>query len=277
MRCVTGSPTTLLPALLASDRAPEPRTLVDILAATTEAHPTRSRSTAASTCSPTPSSRRPPASWRARLRGGRRPARRPGRGPGQVRAPPTSTSPSSRILLAGAAYVPVDADDPDERARVVFDEAGAAAVVGNDLAVASRAYARPRTAGRRPRGHPPPDGRRLGHLHLRLDRHPQGRRRHAPQRRGLRRRRVPVVPPGRAHRPRRPGDGRPVGRLRRELRGDVAGLGVRRLPGPRAALAGALRRRRRALAGRQRHHRRLDGADPGRAVAGERRWRRSGC
>src|SRR5262245_252410 len=37
------------------------------------------------------------------------------------------------ILVAGAAYVPVDADDPDERARMVFGEAAVAAVVGDDL------------------------------------------------------------------------------------------------------------------------------------------------
>jgi non-ribosomal peptide synthetase-like protein len=40
------------------------------------------------------------------------------------------------ILHAGAAYVPVDADDPDERARVVFAEARVSAVVGNELAIA---------------------------------------------------------------------------------------------------------------------------------------------
>ena len=41
-------------------------------------------------------------------------------------------------LVAGAAYVPVDADDPDERARLVFEEAAVAAVVGSSTAVASR-------------------------------------------------------------------------------------------------------------------------------------------
>ena len=42
------------------------------------------------------------------------------------------------ILFAGAAYVPVDADDPDERARVVFEESRAVAVIGNDLRIESR-------------------------------------------------------------------------------------------------------------------------------------------
>lgn len=42
------------------------------------------------------------------------------------------------ILLAGAAYVPVDADDPDERARTVFAEAGVAAILGNELALTVR-------------------------------------------------------------------------------------------------------------------------------------------
>ncbi|HSV38439.1 MAG TPA: Pls/PosA family non-ribosomal peptide synthetase [Nocardioidaceae bacterium] len=39
------------------------------------------------------------------------------------------------ILVAGAAYVPVDADDPDERARMVFTEAAVAAVITDDLTV----------------------------------------------------------------------------------------------------------------------------------------------
>ncbi|MDI5978219.1 non-ribosomal peptide synthetase, partial [Amycolatopsis magusensis] len=36
------------------------------------------------------------------------------------------------VLSAGAAYVPVDADDPDERAELVFGEAGVCAVLGDD-------------------------------------------------------------------------------------------------------------------------------------------------
>ncbi|MDX6239736.1 MAG: hypothetical protein QOG10_4551, partial [Kribbellaceae bacterium] len=40
-------------------------------------------------------------------------------------------------LLAGAAYVPVDADDPDERAELVFGEAAVAAIVTDDLTIES--------------------------------------------------------------------------------------------------------------------------------------------
>lgn len=37
------------------------------------------------------------------------------------------------VLVAGAAYVPVDADDPEDRARTVFAEAHVAARIGDDL------------------------------------------------------------------------------------------------------------------------------------------------
>jgi non-ribosomal peptide synthetase-like protein len=50
------------------------------------------------------------------------------------------------ILLAGAAYVPVDAEDPDERARVVFEESAAAAVITTDLVITPTAVG----AGRAP-------------------------------------------------------------------------------------------------------------------------------
>ncbi len=50
------------------------------------------------------------------------------------------------VILAGAAYVPVDVDDPDERARLVFDEADVAAVVGNDRTIVVRREGEPRPA-----------------------------------------------------------------------------------------------------------------------------------
>ena len=42
------------------------------------------------------------------------------------------------ILLAGAAYVPVDHDDPDQRAALVFEQAEVAALVGSDLVIEVR-------------------------------------------------------------------------------------------------------------------------------------------
>ena len=52
------------------------------------------------------------------------------------------------VLLVGAAYVPVDADDPDERAKLVFSEAGVAGIL--------RAGAEIVTDTRRPRPFPAP-------------------------------------------------------------------------------------------------------------------------
>jgi non-ribosomal peptide synthetase component F len=42
------------------------------------------------------------------------------------------------VLAAGAAYVPVDADDPDERAEPVFGEAAVCAVLGDGCAITMR-------------------------------------------------------------------------------------------------------------------------------------------
>jgi non-ribosomal peptide synthetase-like protein len=51
------------------------------------------------------------------------------------------------VLAAGAAYVPVDADDPDERAELVFGEANVCAVVGAGRAVTMREMAVGRPGG----------------------------------------------------------------------------------------------------------------------------------
>lgn len=42
------------------------------------------------------------------------------------------------VLAAGAAYVPVDVDDPDERARLVWSEAAVCAVLSAGLALTTR-------------------------------------------------------------------------------------------------------------------------------------------
>ncbi|GIF72989.1 Pls/PosA family non-ribosomal peptide synthetase [Asanoa siamensis] len=52
------------------------------------------------------------------------------------------------VLAAGAAYVPVDADDPDERAELVFAEADVSAVLGPDRTLTPRRD--PRGEARRP-------------------------------------------------------------------------------------------------------------------------------
>ena len=47
------------------------------------------------------------------------------------------------IIMAGAAYVPVDADDTDERARLVFGEARVVGIIGDDGYVPSPASSQP--------------------------------------------------------------------------------------------------------------------------------------
>lgn len=59
------------------------------------------------------------------------------------------------ILVAGAAYVPVDADEPDERAETVWEEAGVCAVVGENLGVVHRPGIR--TKGNSPNASPDDD------------------------------------------------------------------------------------------------------------------------
>ncbi len=110
--------------------------------------------------------------------------------------------------------------------------------------------------------------RRLDHLHLRLDRAAQGCRRQPPLGGSLRRRGGTALPHRCPPRPRRPGTCRPFRRVRRLVRGDVAGLALRRLSRAGAPFRRAQRRGPRRLARSSPDHRRLDGADPRSAVAG---------
>ncbi|MBB4942509.1 non-ribosomal peptide synthetase-like protein [Streptosporangium album] len=65
------------------------------------------------------------------------------------------------VLTVGAAYVPVDADDPDERAELVFTEAGVRAVIGEGEKVTAfdgpSAPPEPGTEARPGTGRPGPD------------------------------------------------------------------------------------------------------------------------
>jgi len=128
--------------LLRADRAPAPRTLVDVLRSTADDHPD----------SPAIDNGREVLTYDELLTSAGDVAtalRDEGVGRGDrvgVRIPSGTTDlyvAIVGILLAGAAYVPVDHDDPDERARLVFNEAGVAAVVTADLVILSTEDAAP--------------------------------------------------------------------------------------------------------------------------------------
>jgi non-ribosomal peptide synthetase-like protein len=117
--------------LLASDRAAVPRTLVDILRATSEANPQSSAISDAEGALSYRELMREVNAAAARLviagvgRGDRVGIRIPSGG----RLLYISIL---SVLLAGASYVPVDADDPQERADTVFREANVLGFIGAD-------------------------------------------------------------------------------------------------------------------------------------------------
>lgn len=120
--------------LLRSDRAPAPRTLVDIFYASVDQcadHPALDNGAVVLTYAEFAEAAEDVADELAGL----------GIGPGSyvgVRIASGTADLYVAImgtLLAGAAYVPVDADDPDERAALVFGEARVDAVIGNDLRI----------------------------------------------------------------------------------------------------------------------------------------------
>ncbi|RMI07021.1 non-ribosomal peptide synthetase, partial [Cellulomonas triticagri] len=125
--------------LLRSGLAPAPRTLVDVLAATVAAHPDAPALDDGSTVLTY-------AELAARVRAAASALAAEGVGPGSrvgVRVPSGTVELYTAVLAvlaAGAAYVPVDVDDPDERARTVFAEADVARVIaeGDLPALAAR-------------------------------------------------------------------------------------------------------------------------------------------
>ncbi len=94
------------------------------------------------------------------------------------------------VLSAGAAYVPVDADDPRERADLVFAEAAVCAVLGDAPEITHRTP----PIGR-PGGTPGPDDDAWIIFTSGSTGKPEGRRRDASLRRRVRGRRSRAVPP----------------------------------------------------------------------------------
>lgn len=138
------------PQLAGSERTPAPRTLIDILAATAEAFPeapalddgTRSLSYA---------------ELLGEVRAMGRNLHAAGLGAGDrigIRIPSGTAELYISILatmLVGAAYVPVDADDPDERAKLVFSEANVAGILrGGGSMVVDKKRPKPHPAPRPP-------------------------------------------------------------------------------------------------------------------------------
>jgi non-ribosomal peptide synthetase-like protein len=132
---------------LLSPKAPPPRTLIDVLYATAERHPDSPaiddgdvQLTYAELVADIEES----VKWLA--------ARGIGRGDRiGIRMPSGSYALYVAILstlAAGAAYVPVDADDPDERAALVFGEAGVVGVITEDGLVRGHGSSRGWRAGR---------------------------------------------------------------------------------------------------------------------------------
>ncbi|MQS10820.1 amino acid adenylation domain-containing protein [Streptomyces kaniharaensis] len=134
--------------LLAGRPAAAPRTLVDVLDATVRAHPHE----------PALDDGRTVLTYRAlaaEVEQLRRRLAASGIGRGDrvgVRVPSGTNDlyvSILAVLAAGAAYVPVDAEDPDERARLVFEEAAVAAVLGAGRALTPVTERKP-ALGRRP-------------------------------------------------------------------------------------------------------------------------------
>src|SRR5690349_4827555 len=128
---------------LRSHLAAPPRTLLDVLDATVAAHPD---APAIDDGSATLSYRELAGAVAAGAAG----LAAAGIGPGDrvgVRVPSGTAELYTAILAvlaAGAAYVPVDVDDPDERARTVFREAGVARVLTEGDLAGLRRTAEPR-------------------------------------------------------------------------------------------------------------------------------------
>ncbi|MFT2817870.1 Pls/PosA family non-ribosomal peptide synthetase [Leifsonia sp. A12D58] len=146
MTALSGIDVTHAPGLmLAGDRAPSPRTLIDILRDSAEANPQASALIDADgSLSYRQLMRHVTAQTAALVAAGVQKGDRVG-----IRIPSGTRTLYISILAtlaAGASYVPVDADDPEERAELVFGEADVIGVIGADGALTRRGHGQATTA-----------------------------------------------------------------------------------------------------------------------------------
>ncbi|MHA7155063.1 Pls/PosA family non-ribosomal peptide synthetase [Arthrobacter sp. TMN-50] len=139
------------PQLSRRSAAPQPRTLIDIITATAESFPDASALDDGTTSLSY-------ADLLASVRAMGKELHLAGLGAGDrigIRIPSGTAELYIAILatlLIGAAYVPVDADDPDERAKLVFSEAGVAGIIRAGRApVVRKGRTAPFPAPRKPR------------------------------------------------------------------------------------------------------------------------------
>src|SRR6478736_8821731 len=147
-------------------------------------------------------------------------------------------------LATGAAYVPVDADDPDERAELVFGEADVVGVITEQGLIRAQGSSRGWRAG-------PPLGRDDAWIIF------TSGSTGTPKGVAVTHRSAGAFVDAEARiflQDNPIGPGGVVGGVRRVLRGDVAGMAARCLPGARTAVTGAQRHGSRAVAGVPRHH-----------------------
>ena len=125
------------PELLRGHLAPAPRTLIDIIRNTAANHPETTALDDGTCCLSYRQLMQSVDDTAARLR-----ATGIGRGDRVGISIPSGTADLYisilAVLAAGAAYVPVDFDDPDDRAALVFGEAAVALVIGSDGAFEQR-------------------------------------------------------------------------------------------------------------------------------------------
>jgi non-ribosomal peptide synthetase-like protein len=134
---VPSTPETLVPAIFWTDHTPEPRTLIDVLESTARRHPHAAAVDDGTTVLNYRALLAEVDALRDRLAAS-------GVGPGDRIGVRVASGTVDLyvcvlgVLAAGAAYVPVDAEDPDARADLVFGEAEVSAVLGEGRALVER-------------------------------------------------------------------------------------------------------------------------------------------